>query len=265
MLASELFRKIEKLIPLEIALEGDKVGFLGPDNPDEIYIKKVLILMDYLPQNELNFSKIIKKNDVNGKNEKILYPDYDLLITHHPPLFETKIPTYVIHSNWDILEGGACDALAEYLNIEVKQILDPKTRIGRIGIPLNGPVTLEELERLIKDKFGVNSLRTVKTFEFKKNPSKKINTIAIVSGFGLNSQFIEKAHTQGAEVYISGDLTHPGAILAKNMGINLIDITHHASEMPGLLKLAQLIEELGVSADVFDTQIPWNEHFKLSK
>ena len=84
MIASELFRKIEKKIPLEIALKGDKVGFIGPGNPDEVNIENILILMDYVVPDEVHYCQKSKKID------EINYYDFDLLITHHPPIYNQK-------------------------------------------------------------------------------------------------------------------------------------------------------------------------------
>ena len=67
-----------------------------------------------------------------------LYPEFDtqktntLILTHHPPLFNPKTPTYTIHSNWDIINGGANEALAETLKLNVISPFDKTTNIGRI-------------------------------------------------------------------------------------------------------------------------------------
>jgi dinuclear metal center YbgI/SA1388 family protein len=256
MNAAELFRKIEKIIPLDTALEGDPVGFMGTGNPEDIQVQKVLVLMDYIHSSELEFiSKALNNLEIN-------YKDYDLLITHHPPLIKPEIPTYVIHSNWDLINGGACDSLAEILEIKVLDILDPETGLGRLG-DFHKPITMEDLETHIMEKLNIDSIKTVQTSKFLNNSQIKIKKIAIISGFGLNPHFINIAHERGAEVYISGDLTHPGAILAKTLGINLIDINHHASEIPGLYDLANILEDLGIAVEVFDTGIPWDTRFKF--
>ena len=266
MNAAELFQKIEKIIPLDIVLEGDKVGFIGSETPNDIQVENVLVLMDYIPSCELKFlSNSLNNSETN--NSKINYEDYDLLITHHPPLIKPEIPTYVIHSNWDLMVGGACDSLAETLEIKVLDVLDPETGLGRLGSPFNGPISLEELESLVMEKLNIDCIKSVKTSKFLNNPQMKINKVAVVSGFGLNPNFIKNAQNRGAEVYISGDLTHPGAIMAKTLGMNLIDVNHHASEIPGLYDLAQLIEDLvkdlGVFVEVFNTGIPWDTKFKF--
>lgn len=252
MMATKLFKKIENVIPLSLALKGDIVGFLGPGNPENFSVERVLILMDYLPQ-----SLLTSASKTSANYSGIEYKDYDLLITHHPPLTKPEIPTYIIHSNWDVISGGACDALADILEIKIDDILEHKTGLGRIGNPLNGPVYLEELENVVMEKLKINQVRSVHTSEFLKNPKKRFNKIAVVSGFGLNPKLIRIAHEKGAEVFISGDLTHPGAILAKNLGIILIDATHHSTELPGLYSLGKLISSFGVSVEIYDTHVPW--------
>ena len=60
------------------------------------------------------------------------------------------------------------------------------------------------------------------------------------------------AKIKDLDILISGDLTQETAILAKNLGITLIDLTHHESEVPGLYALRDIIKELDVNIEVFD-------------
>ncbi len=258
MKTSQLLKKIEDKIPLELALDNDTVGFMGSEEILDKDIKKVLVLMDYIPQEQLN----------KLKNENLIkYDDFDLVILHHPPLFlENQInkltrdisaknsyhpPVYVIHSNWDILKGGACDALADILGVNINQVLDPQTGIGRIGKLKNGSVYLDDFVEDVLHNLSLNQLRMVNT------ENTLINNVAVVSGFGLNPSLIKMAHDKGADLYLSGDLTHPGAMLAKNLGISLIDASHHATELPGLYRLGELISQIGLDVQVFDSKIPW--------
>jgi putative NIF3 family GTP cyclohydrolase 1 type 2 len=54
------------------------------------------------------------------------------------------------------------------------------------------------------------------------------------------------------DILISGDLTQETAILAKNLDITLIDLTHHESEVPGLYGLGDLMKELDINTEVID-------------
>ena len=235
--AKLLFWKIERKVPLSLAFPYDTVGYLGTESAEDLDVNKILMMMDYIPVQ---------------KGIEIDYDAYDLLVLHHPPVTKPKIPSYVIHSNWDIVSGGACDALADCLNITVNDVFDKKARLGRIGTLERGPVPLPEFCKTVREKLSLNTLRAV---NFDENT--EINKICLIPGFGLNPKYIEMAHEEGADLYLSGDLTHPGAILAKNSGIVLIDATHHATEVPGLYRLRELIAGLGIDTEIIDTKVPW--------
>lgn len=54
------------------------------------------------------------------------------------------------------------------------------------------------------------------------------------------------------DLLISGDLCQETAILARNLGITLIDLGHHESEVPGLYVLADLLSLLNITIKVID-------------
>lgn len=232
MKSDEFFKEIEKTIPKELALKNDKVGLIN-NFEDEFEINNVIVEMDY----------------VEGRYD---YSEFDLLILHHPPLIKTPIPGYVIHSNWDIVEGGACDALSDALGIKNRKILDLETGIGRIAN--YDSKRFKDVVNLVYENIlpYKNELRTI---EHGNNPY--INKIAIISGFGLNQKYIKMAHEKGADLLISGDLIHPGAVLANNLKINIMDISHYFSEIPGLYRLADLIKETGVNVKIKGKDLPW--------
>lgn len=222
---------------MDLSLAGDPVGFTGPGDPDLIEVEKVLVLMDYLPP---------------AGPETISSGASDLVILHHPPVREPDVPCYVIHSNWDIAQGGACDALAECLDIRTDGVLDEKTCLGRVGMIRDGPVPLIRFAREVMAKLHVPDLRIV-----NYRQDRLIERVGLVSGFGLNPDLIQTAYERGMDVYLSGDLTHKGAILARNLGLVLMDAPHHATELPGLYRLGRLLGQLGVSVQVQDTGVPW--------
>ena len=229
MLASELFKAIDKIAPPYLALKSDKIGYLGPGNPEEMEIDKVQVRMDVLPYDDLSNS--------------------DLVICHHPPFFEPDFPVYVVHSNWDIVKGGSNDALAECLNLWVLDVLDEKTGIGRICSTVT---TIEKFIRVISSAISTDHIKIV------GNQQKIIKKIAVVSGFGLNNpEYLNLAYQKGADIYLSGDLTHQSAVLAEKLGICVIDATHHATEIPGLIKLHDFISKLGIKTELVDEGVPW--------
>ena len=215
---------LDEKIPQSLALDFDEVGFKRNYDLSQD-IQSVKIYMD-----------LVSRDDVECKNT--------LIITHHPPLFIPKTPTYTIHSNWDIIEGGANDALAEILGLEVIDYFDDETHIGRI---CKSQYTFKQLKDIILDNF--KDVRTVGDTD----DEKEIKRLGIISGFGLkNPKYIELAKNKNLNLLISGDLCQETAILAENLEVNLIDLGHHESEVPGLYKLKEVIDELDVDVEIID-------------
>ena len=224
MKLKDIIEFLESEIPNELAIQGDNIGL--QDNYDlDIEINSIEIYMDLFPEDDE-------------------FLENTLIITHHPPLFKPKTPTYTIHSNWDIIKGGANEALANTLNLEVIDYFDNKTKIGRI---CKSDYTFSQLKEIILNSF--ESPRVVNIL----NDNDKVNKIGIISGFGLkNPGYIKLAKSKNLDILISGDLTHETAVLAKNLGITLIDLGHHSSEVPGLYELKRIIQKINENCDVID-------------
>ena len=224
MKLKEIIKFLDEKIPEEMALDFDNVGLMGNYNLNSD-IESIKIFMD-LWSHEDSFK------------------DNTLIITHHPPLFKPETPTYTIHSNWDIIDGGANEALAETLKLEVIDYFDKKTNIGRI---CKFDYSFEKLKEIVLNEF------TTARIVNKLNDNDYNNKIGIISGFGLkNPEYIKLANEKGIKILISGDLTQETAILAKNLKITLIDLGHHESEVPGLYKLADLLNGLPINIEVID-------------
>ena len=224
MKLSEIIDFLDEKIPKSLALEGDEIGF-KTDYDLSQNIESIKIYMDLLPEDDGAFENT-------------------LIITHHPPLFIPKTPTYTIHSNWDIIDGGANESLAETLDLKVLGPFDKDTNIGRV---CRADKKFVEVKKNILQNF--NNARIVNSID----DEKIIEKIGIISGFGLkNPDYIKLAKTQNLDILISGDLTQETAILAKNLDITLIDLTHHESEVPGLYGLGDLMKELDINTEVID-------------
>ena len=233
MKLNDIIEFLNEKIPEDLALDSDNVGLMGDyDLTQEI--NEIKILMDLYP-----------KDDVFDKNT--------LIVTHHPPLFIPKSPTFTIHSNWDIIEGGANEALADSLNLRVIENLDKTTNIGRI---CEANLTFNELENLILTEFEYFNVVN------KPDDEKLIKRLGIISGFGLkNPDYIRLAKEYGLDLLISGDLVQETSILAINLDFTLIDLGHHNSEVPGLYYLKNIIDDLNIDCEVIN-RIPMEEKRK---
>ena len=224
MKLKEVIEFLDEKIPKSLALKTDEVGFKSDYDLSQD-ISTIKIYMDLLPEDDLDFEDT-------------------LIITHHPPLFCPKTPTYTIHSNWDIIDGGANDALAKTLNLQSVDYFDEDTHIGRICVSNQ---KFSDLKKVILDNF--HNARIVNQPE----DEKITENIGIISGFGLkNPEYVTLAKNKNLDILISGDLTQQTAILAKNLGVALIDLNHHESEVPGLYALGDLLSELDIYIEIID-------------
>lgn len=224
MKLEEITDFIEERIPLSLALDFDDVGF-KTDYDSNQDIESIKIYMDLIPEDD---------NHDEGT----------LIITHHPPLFIPKTPTYTIHSNWDIIDGGANEALADALGLEVTDYFDDETKIGRI---CKSDYEFSQLKEIILNNF--DNARIVNALD----DNARIERVGIISGFGLkNPDYIRLAKAKNLDILISGDICQETAILALNLDVTLIDLNHHESEIPGLYALCELINELGIDCEVID-------------
>lgn len=224
MKLNDIIEFIDGKIPKSLALPQDTVGFMKYYDLEQD-ISSIKINMDLLPE------------------EDKFYED-TLIITHHPPLFVPETPTYTIHSNWDIIDGGANEALADKLNLEVIDYFDGDTHIGRI---CSSNQKFGDFKKIILDNF--NDVHIVNDLD----DNDLITKVGIISGFGLkNPEYITLAKNKNLDILISGDLTQETAILARYLKVPLIDLKHHESEVPGLYALKEVLEELGIDIEVVD-------------
>ena len=223
----EIIEVMESLAPTFLKEDFDNVGLMVGDRDKEV--RKVLLALDCT----LKVVQEAKENNV------------DLIITHHPLIFRrpNKITTdtlqgkkiielikndislYSSHTNLDSAKKGLNDSIPGLLGYESSEILeinkrDTEAGLGRL-VTLDKTTELDDIICKVKKTFNIDNLRVVKGKD-------KVNKIAIINGSGQD--FIARAVSRGADCIITGDTTYHFALDYKEMGINIIDIGHFASE-----------------------------------
>ena len=172
----------------------------------------------------------------------------ELIVSHHPLLFhpgnrvteddsrgqkiihlvKNDISAICMHTNLDAAEGGVNDALMEALGAETTGLLDSHGShpngtpygIGRIG-ELPAPMALDAFLARIKGRLLCNGLRYVSG----ERPVKKL---ACCGGSGGN--LLERAVAAGCDTYVTADVKYDQFLLAKELGLNLVDADHFCTE-----------------------------------
>lgn len=105
--------------------------------------------------------------------------------------------------------------------------------IGRIG---RWQGTLEGLGSLVGDRLGRAGLRV------SGEQTTSVETVAVVPGSGAD--FIPAARQSGADVIVTGDVSHHRIVAALDGGMAVIDPGHTPSERPGIARLLAVTTEV---------------------
>lgn len=122
---------------------------------------------------------------------------------------------------------------------DVYDVRGSEGTIGRIGTI--SPVTLAELAETVESTLDT-SARVAGALD------GRVRRVAVVPGSG--SDFIADARRAGADVLVTGDVSHHRAREALERGLAIIDAGHGPTERPGVRALYAAVAE--IAADVVD-------------
>ncbi|MBY8982884.1 MAG: Nif3-like dinuclear metal center hexameric protein [Candidatus Lokiarchaeota archaeon] len=213
-------------------------------------------------ENEKNIKRILLTLDLNLEAiHHAIKNKVDLIISHHGLLMKpisyinkilinklnllAKFPLniYILGSSFIGAEEGVSETISNILYLRIEEIFRIKYNknklipIGRICTPLYYPnedkenFTLEKLLKRIKINFSTDKISYV------GNLNRKIKKMCIVGGDTNNSEYLEKAKKHNCDCYISSNINHEISIIAKEIGLNLVNLSHHNTEFFALKKL----------------------------
>ena len=226
MKAFELIRPIEEFAPVAQQEKWDNCGFSVGDPQKEVH--KALIALDCTEE-------VVDEAVEIGA---------DIIITHHPLIFggvkkispqnwlgrviykaiSNGIAIYSAHTNMDKAAGGVSDLMAQKLSLQYTSPLTPDS-FGMVG-ELEQELDVEEFAQRVKSAFGVGTIRCSAPL------LEKIRRVAVCGGSGKS--FIQDAMANGAQVYVTGDITYHEFYTEK--GFMVMDIGHYFSEY-GIVEL----------------------------
>ena len=239
IIVNDIINKMESLAPTYLKEDFDNVGLMVGDRNK--IVNKVLLALDCT-------LKVIEE----AKKEEV-----DLIITHHPLIFrkpsnittdtlqgkkiieliKNDISLYSSHTNLDSVENGLNHTIVSVLGFGESTLLEKNKNITSAGLgrilELDEEIKLEDLIEQVKSKLNINNLRVVKGTD-------TVSKIAIINGSGQD--FIAKAMRLGVDTVITGDTTYHFASDYKEMGMNILDVGHFASEQIIFFNVMKQIE-----------------------
>ena len=219
---------LEKDVPIRLAESWDNPGLQVGSYSQKI--RKIFLALDPTLRALMAASK---------QNAQMLF-------THHPLIFKgissidvsvypgnviiealkREISVVAAHTNLDIACGGINDILADLLDLQHIEVLDKSVDMGDMGLgrvgDLNKATKLSDVAGKIKKVFGVKRLKIVGQGEVL------IHRLAVVGGSGGN--MVSLACKKGADLLLTGDMSHHHALEAHALGIALIDGGHFRLE-----------------------------------
>lgn len=236
----DILSYLETLAPRSMKMDWDNVGLLcgGKNRP----VTKVLVALD-------PFEGVCKEAAQWGA---------ELILTHHPLIFsplksvtdETAIGRAVqllcsagisainAHTNLDCAPGGVNDCLAQTLGLSDVQVIAPSgvDELGRPwGLLRQGVVEIQPLSDFlphVKEALHCDGLRYV-------NGGKPVHRVAV--GGGACASELMDAVNAGCDTFVTADVKYNQFWDAHDLGLNLIDAGHFATENPVTALLAEKI------------------------
>lgn len=156
--------------------------------------------------------------------------------------FTEKIGVYSAHTNFDQVNDGTADVLAQLLGLkEVTPVTPTQDGLGygRVG-NLELSVSLQDLLTKIKMVLSPPEL----IFSPTENLEQTIDRVAVLGGSGAS--YISAVVKTGAQAYLTSDCKFHQFQEARDRNLILIDAGHYATERPACDRLVQKFQQLGV-------------------
>ena len=234
----ELIDKLCRKYPLDLQEDWDNSGLQIGNLDNEL--KNILISLD------------LEDEGV----DKAIENDCNLIITHHPYLFngtksidftdpfynrlekiiKNDISVFAMHTNLDIAADGLNDNLCEILDIKNTKVLelDKDLGLGRYGDI--SKTKARDFASRVKEILQANELICYGDME------KEILKVAVCGGAG--SSLFDDAISQGCDLMITGDVSYHMGMDYSNRGLLIVDAGHFASENHVIYKLKKVISEM---------------------
>ncbi len=238
---NDILNYIETLAPRAMKMDWDNVGLLCGSRSTPV--TKVLVALD-------PFEGVCAEAAAWGAQ---------LIVTHHPLIFrplpnitdETSIGRAIqtlcrhgisavnAHTNLDQAPDGVNDVLARTLGLENIRLFRPQgvDAEGREwGLLRCGEVTEQGLTQFmdtVKQRLGCQGLRYV-------NSGRPVRHVAV--GGGACADGILEARNAGCDTFVTADVKYNQFWDAQDLGLNLIDAGHFATENPVVAVLAEKLQ-----------------------
>jgi dinuclear metal center YbgI/SA1388 family protein len=185
----------------------------------------------------------------------------NLIFAHHPLIFGPlksvrksdpigdmvrlaiahNIGIYSAHTNFDQVADGTADVLAQLLELQHTEPVEPTQNglgYGRVG-NLQPALTLQHLLERIQSALNPPDLLVSP----EADRQQTIERVAVLGGSGAS--YISAVSQTGAQVYLTSDCKFHQFQESRDRNLILIDAGHYATERPACARLAAQLQQAG--------------------
>lgn len=219
----EIFDTLCELAPLALQTSYDNAGFLigRAQTPVHTALLSLDVTNDVIEEAKTLGAELIISHHPVIWDEMKRVTDETVETERVLRLIESRIAVISMHTNLDIAEGGVNDVLISLLGLENLGPFEEES-CGRMGM-LSKPVSLEQFLSHCKDKLQTNGLRYY-------DAGRPVHKIAVLGGSGGGN--LIDAYRSGCDTYLTADIKYGVFLLARELGVNLIDGDHFCTENP---------------------------------
>ncbi len=227
----EIYRFLNHKAPFALQAGFDNAGFLV--GREEKTVTRILVALDIT-------AEVI---------DEAIHQGAELIVSHHPVIWgqissvtdrsrtgrnllalaEHRIAAICAHTNLDAVEEGVNSVLAEALGLASPVPLQEDGRmedgtpygIGRVGLRAGGAAQLPDFAREVKEILHVPGLRFL-------DAGKPVQKVAV--GGGACGGMLSQAAAHGCDTFVTAEVKHDSYLEARDLGLNLLDAGHHATE-----------------------------------
>lgn len=236
---------LKTLYPLDLAYDWDNVGLqIGSFDKE---VSNLLLTLDVT---------IDVVEEAIGNNCQLIIAHHPLIfspikeITNHTPvgkiitkLIQNDISLYVMHTNFDIAEGGLNNILCDLLGLSKSEVLSYTTETEGLGRFAHiDPINVMDYIAKIKEVFNLPHVKYI------GDETAVISKVAITGGSGSSN--ISACIEHNIDLYITGDITYHHALDSLAKGLNIVDVGHNI-EKHGIYALKPILKENGVTSQIY--------------
>ncbi|MDD2427294.1 MAG: Nif3-like dinuclear metal center hexameric protein [Eubacteriales bacterium] len=237
----DVFEVIEEYAPLDLAEEWDHPGLTF--GTYHAKAERILLALDLT-------AEVVRE---------AVESDVDLLIVHHPPLFNAihsltdataegkmqldlisnGISCYSAHTNLDRAKGGTAKALAGRLDLDVDdrgyQLLQPMAEQPDFGYGLYA--SLRQPQSFLNFAAAAAERLAIPACQRFSSEDDRVTTFALFPG-SFDESSMGRLEEIKAELLITGEIKHHIALMLEARGIHVLAVGHDVSERDGMHILA---------------------------